>query len=234
MSVKNRVAIARNGGEVIVESGTFESTTSDIIRVENGKVTVNGGNLTGREGAVTAREGGSVIEINGGNLVGTDNFAVATNGSSGMGGNTITINGGRFEGNIKTNGYEAIGIYIANSDTVVINDGEIIANGGTGICMRAGDLTINGGTITATNVDKNGNTVADGQIGDDPTVMTGCSAVVFHETSNYPGQAEKEMKLTVTGGTITGVDHSIEVLSDKAEPKVFVTGGTLTPAYLAA
>ena len=108
---------------------------------------------------------------------------------------------------------------------------EIIAHGGTGLCMRAGDVEINGGSITATNVDKNGNVVADGKIGDDSTVMTGCSAVIFHETSNYPGQQQGEMKLTVKGGTITGVDHSIQVLSNAAEPKVFVTGGTLTPAY---
>ena len=229
VSTRGQMALARGGGEVVIEDGMFESSASEVIRVEDGKVVVNGGDLTGREGAVTAREGGSTIIVNDGHLTGTDNFAVATNGSNGMGNNHITINGGTFEGNIVTNGYEAIGIYIANSDTFVMNGGEIIAHGGTGLCMRGGDVTINGGSITATNVDKNGNIVADGKIGDDPTIMEGCSAVIYHESANYPGKAG--MKLTIKGGTITGVDHSVQVLSNEELPQVFVTGGDLTPAY---
>ena len=215
-----------------VESGVYNASAADVIRVgTNGKVTINGGELTGREGAVACRDGGSTIVVNGGALTGTDNYAIATNGSNDMGNNTITINGGVLEGNIQSAGYEAIGVYIANNDTFVMNGGEIIAHGGTGLCMRAGNVTINNGKITATNVDKNGNVVADGKIGDDSTVMTGCSAVIFHETSNYPGQRQGEMKLTVNGGTITGVDHSIQVLSEAENPKVYVTGGILTPAY---
>ena len=231
-STKGQFAQVKNGGDMTVENGTFTSSAADVIRVgTNGKVTINGGELTGREGAVACRDGGSTIVVNGGTLVGTDNYAIATNGSNGMGGNTIIINDGVMEGNIQAAVYEAIGVYVANNDVVVINGGSIVANGGTGICMRAGDVTINGGSITATNVDKNGNVVADGKIGDDSTVMTGCSAVIFHETSNYPGQKQGVMKLTVNGGTITGVDHSIQVLSQAAEPKVYVTGGTLTPVY---
>ena len=228
---RGQAVLVRNGGEVTVENGTYESSAAEVIRVNDGKVTINGGLLTGREGAVTGREGGSTIIVNDGILVGTDNFAIATHGSNGMGSNTIIINGGTMEGNIVSNGYEAIGVYVANSDTFVMNDGEIIAHGGTGLCMRAGDVTINGGTITATNVDKNGNIVADGKVGDNNTVMTGCSAVIFHETSNYPGQKDKPMKLTIKGGTITGVDHSVQVLSESEHPNVFVTGGTFNPPY---
>lgn len=231
-AISNRSCVgnASNGGEIIVQSGTYTSTKKDVFHAGlNGKVTVNGGVLTGQEGAVTNAEGKSTITVNDGELTGLDNFAIATNGNEGRGGNVITLNGGRLEGNIKSAGYEAIGVYIANSDVFVMNGGEIIAHGGTGICMRAGDVTINGGTITATNVDKNGNIVADGKIADDPTVMEGCSAVIYHETANYPGKAG--MKLTIKGGKITGVDHSIQVLSNEAEPQVFVTGGALTPAY---
>lgn len=236
-NVTNRghVGIASNGGEIVVENGTYESSKAAVFRAGiEGKVTVNGGELTGQEGAVDARGKGAngcgaVITINGGKLTGTDNFAVATNGSAGMGNNTVTINGGELEGNIKSAGYEAIGVYIANSDTFVMNGGSIKANGGTGLCMRGGNVTINNGTIIATNVDKDGNVVADGKVGDDPTVMTGCSAIIYHESANYPGK--EGMKLTINGGTITGVDHSVQVLSNEAEPQVFVTGGTLTPAY---
>lgn len=235
MSSREQVGIAKNGGEIVVESGTYTSAKKDVFRADpDGTVVVNDGSLTGQEGAVVCNEGRGTVVVNGGTLVGTDNFAIATNGSEGRGGNRITINGGRMEGNIKTTGYEAIGVYLPNNDDFEMNGGEIIAYGGTGICQRAGRAKITGGTITATNVDKNGNVVADGQIGDDPTVMTGCSAIIFHETSNYPGQREGEMKLEVTGGAITGVDHSIQVLSNAAEPKVYVTGGSLTPAYPAA
>ena len=227
---KGNVGIAKNGGEIVVENGTFTSSSQAVFRAGNGgTITVNNGELTGQEGAVDSNNPNGTITINGGHLTGIDNFAIATNGTSGRGGNVITINGGILEGNIRSAGYEAIGIYLPNNDTFVMNDGEIIAHGGTGICMRGGDVTINGGTITATNVDKNGNTVADGWIGDKNTVMTGCSAIIFHETANYPGNAG--MKLTVNGGTITGIDHSIQVLSESENPQVFVTGGTLTPAY---
>lgn len=235
-SNKGQVALVSNGGEVIVEDGTYSSSKAAAFRAGvRGIVTINGGELTGQEGAVDCRGKGSdnlcgaVITINGGKLTGVDNFAVATNGSAGMGGNTITINGGELEGNIQSAGYEAIGVYIANSDIFVMNGGTIKANGGTGLCMRAGDVTINNGSIIATNVDKNGNIVADGKVGDDPTIMVGCSAIIYHESANYPGKAG--MKLSIKGGTVTGVDHAVQVLSNEAEPQVFVTGGAFVPPY---
>lgn len=229
-STRGQLAKVEDGGELTIVNGTYASSAADVIRVgTNGSVTVNGGELTGREGAISCRDGGSRITVNDGVLVGTDNFAVATNGTGGMGNNVIEINGGHLEGNITSPGYEAIGVYIANHDVFVMNGGEIIANGGTGLCMRGGDVTINGGSITATNVDKNGNVVADGKIGDDPTVMEGCSAVIYHESANYPGK--EGMKLTIKGGTITGVDHSVEVLSNEETPNVTVTGGRLMPEY---
>ena len=216
-----------------MNGGTYASSAASAFdALTDGTIVFNSGEATGREGGICAPNGKGTIEVNGGSLTGTDNFAIATNGSDGKGGNTITVNGGTMEGNIQTTGYEAIGVYIANNDVFVMNGGAIKANGGTGICMRAGDVTINNGTITATNVDKNGNVVADGKIGDDPTVMTGCSAIIFHETSNYPGQQKGEMKLTVNGGNIIGVDNSVQVLSEAVEPKVYVYGGNLTPPYV--
>ena len=234
-SNRKQVALVSNGGEVIVEDGTYTSSKAAAFRAGvEGTVTVNGGTLTGQEGAVDSR-GSSAngckakITINGGHLTGLDNFAVATNGSTNMGGNIITINGGTLEGNIKSPGYEAIGVYVANDDTFIMNGGEIIAHGGTGICMRGGNVTINAGTITATNVDKNGETVADGKIGDNDTVLTGCSAIVYHRLAGYSGM--NGMSLTIKGGTITGIDHSIDVISDEETPQIFVTGGILTPTY---
>ena len=234
-SNRGQIALASNGGQVIVENGTYASSNAAVFRAGvEGTIIINDGSLTGQEGAVDCRgkgtDGcGATIVVNGGKLTGLDNYAIATNGSAGMGKNKITINGGELEGNIKSAGYEAIGVYLPNNDTFVMNGGSIKANGGTAICMRAGDVTINKGTIVATNVDKNGNIVADGKIGDDPTIMTGCSAIIYHETANYPGK--EGMKLTIKGGTITGVDHAVQVLSNEETPNVHVTGGNFTPAY---
>lgn len=227
------VGFVNNGGTIHVENGTYTSSNQSVFRAQNGGTVIfDDGIATGREGAITCRGADNAVTVNGGHLTGLDNFAVATNGSSGMGGNRITINGGVLEGNITSPGYEAIGIYVANDDIFVMNDGEVIAHGGTGLCMRGGDVTINGGSITATGTDKNGNPVADGKIADEGTVMTGVSAIVYHKMTGYSG-ATKPMKLTVNGGTITGVDYSIQVISDEEHPDITVTGGTLTPAYAA-
>ena len=230
VSNKGNCGVAQNGGTIEVKNGTYTSATNSVFdALKGGRIIFNGGEATGREGGICSPVGNGTIEVNGGHLTGLDNFAIATNGSNGRGGNTITVNDGVLEGNIKSAGYEAIGVYIANNDTFVMNGGKIIANGGTGLCMRSGDVTINGGEIVATNVNKDGNIVADGKIGDDPTVMTGCSAVIYHESANYPGKAG--MKLTINGGKITGVDHSLQVLSNEELPQVFVTGGRFNPAY---
>ena len=229
-----RAGLAQNGGQIIVESGTYTSKNNAVFEARtNGKITVNGGTLTGPEGAVLAPAANGVVEINGGKLEGLDNFAIATNGNAGNNGNVITVNDGELIGNIRSAGYEAIGVYIANNDTFVMNGGSITAYGGTGLCMRGGDVTINGGTITATGTDKNGNAVADGKIGDNAVVMTGVSAIVFHKHADYQNAG---MKLRVTGGTITGVDKSIDVVgfAEGETPDIVVSGGVLTPAYTAA
>ena len=215
----------------MVEGGNYVSQNEAFVANNGGKLVFNDGYINCNECALNAA-GNATVEMNGGLIETNDNMGIATNGSSGRGGNTITMNGGKIDASIKSSGYEAIGIYIANGDTFVMNDGEVIANGGTGLCMRAGDVTINGGTITATKTNKEGVEVPDGMIADKNTVMMGCSAIIYHESANYPAKAG--MKLTVNGGIITGVDHSIEVLSNEETPQVFVNGGTLTPAYPAA
>ena len=230
-----RAGLAQNGGQIIIESGTYTSKNNAVFEARtNGKITVNGGTFIGPEGAILAPAANGIIEINGGTLEGLDNFAIATNGNAGNSGNVITLNDGELIGNIRTAGYEAIGVYIANQDTFIMNGGSITANGGTGLCMRAGTVTINGGFITATSTDKNGNSVADGKIGDDATVMTGVSAIVYHKSSDYQNTG---MSLTIHGGTVIGIDKSIDVvgLAEGEEPNITVgPSATLLPAYPAA
>ena len=218
-----RIANAENGGKIIIENGSF--TSGDVAfaaQGENSKVVFNDGEVTAVEGGFGAFNGGE-IEMNGGSIEVSDNFGLFTNGSEGWGGNTIVMNGGSIVGNIKSEGYEAIGVYIANNDTFVMNGGEIRANDGAGLVMRGGHVTINDGMITATGVA--GTT---GWVGDNKTKMSK-SGIIYHESANYPGK--EGMRLDVNGGVITGVDHSIEVLSNEAEPQVFISGGSLFPAY---
>lgn len=236
VSNSGQVGIVTNGGEIVVENGTYTSSSAEVFRVApQGSVVINDGELTGREGAVTTRGNGDNngcngrITVNGGHLTGTDNFAVATNGSSGMGRNVVTINGGTLIGNIQSPGFEAIGVYIANDDDFVMNGGEIIAYGGTGLCQRGGSVTINAGTITANAQDKNGNIVPDGKVGDDATVLEGVSGIVYHKSAKYSGSTG--MSLTINGGTIHGEDHSIQALTDEEIPNIYINGGTLIPAY---
>ena len=217
------IANVVNGGEVVIEDGTYVTNKEGFTLTGAGsKLVMNGGTIRTQETGIVPHQG-AIVEMNGGLIETVDNFGIASNGSAGQGGNTIIINGGKIDAHITSAGWEACGLYVANNDTVVINDGEIVATNGCGICQRAGDLTIHGGMITCT-----GEAGTTGKVGDGKFQM-GKSAVIYHEKANYPGKAG--MKLTIDGGTFTGVDHAVEVLSNEETPQVFVTGGTFTPAY---
>jgi len=226
-SAKMRVAEAVNGGSIVVEGGKYTSDKEVAIdaRGEGSKITMNDGEIVGREGGLMAFEGAS-IEVNGGKVVATDNFPIGTNGSDGQGNNTIVINGGYLEGHIVSPTYEAIGIYIANNDTFIMNDGEVFVENGAGLLMRGGNVTFNGGSIRCTGIEGGG-----GFIGDQKTVMSQ-SAIIYDEKSDYPGK--KGMQLTVNGGTFVGYDKSIDVQSNEVEPKVYVYGGAFVPPYVPA
>lgn len=226
INVNTAIGNAINGGHIIVENGTYNSATDIPFRADGSgsKVTINGGNLTGQESVVMAYHG-AALEINGGNLSARDNFAVGTNGKNGWGNNTIIFNDGVLTGNITSAGYEAIGVYIANNDTFIMNGGKIVANNGAGICMRGGHVVINNGTIIAT-----GTAGTTGKIGDHGAGMSK-SGIIYHQTANYPGYQQSGMLLEVKGGTIIGVDHSIEIISNEQTPQVSVTGGVFNPPY---
>lgn len=217
------IANAINGGEVIIESGDYVSRNEGFKAIGAGSIVkMNGGHVTSQETAISANQGG-IIEMNDGLIETIDNMGLATNGSEGQGGNTIIMNGGKIDAHITSAGWEACAVYVANSDVFVMNGGELVANNGAGLCMRAGDVTINDGIITATGEPGTTGKIADGKF------QMGKSAIIYHEKANYPGKAG--MRLEVKGGTITGVDHAIDVQSNEAEPQVFVSGGTFTPAY---
>ena len=223
IEVVNRIAEAVNGGRIVIENGTY--TTNDVGFTATGtgtKVTFNGGTLNANIGGIGAFDGGEIL-VNGGELNVSDNFVLFTDKTAGRGSNTITVNGGTLTGSITSVGYEAVGVYIANTDTFVMNGGTIVGNGGCGLLMRGGFVTINDGNITAIT-----GTNVPGWVDDTNTQMS-ASAVIYHETANYPGK--DGMSLTINGGNFIGADHSIEVLSNEVTPNVTVTGGSFNPAY---
>ena len=225
-NLNKRIAQAENGGEIIVENGEFSSGDVAFTAVgEGSKITFNGGELVAVEGGIGAFDKAE-IEINGGYIKGTDNFPIFTNGTAGRGGNTIVINDGEFEGNITSNGYESCCVYVPNNDAVTINGGKFISNDGCGILMRAGTVVINGGEFVAKKAEENSH--SPGWVGDNKTKMS-ASAVIYHESANYPGKAG--MSLEINGGTFVGADHAVEVLSNEAAPNVTINGGEFTPAY---
>ena len=166
---------------------TIASTNDVALRALNGaKLTINGnGNVNAQEGCVMAFSGSEIV-INGGTYTCYDNFVVGTNGTvkpgNDMGHNTITVNGGTFNGGIQSAGYVACGIYVANSDTVVVNGGTFNVTDGCGILARSGNTTVNAGATFNVTGDGHLGKVGDSQV----TVPTG-AVLVLDLKANYPG-----------------------------------------------
>ena len=159
------------------------STSYCAIYVTNGaNVTINGNGLVkATEGCVLVLNGSS-LTVNGGEYLCLDNFIFGTNGNGGNGNNSITINSGTFNGQIKSAGYVACGIYVANSDTVVVNGGTFNITDGCGILARSGNTTINNGVTF--NVTGNGSL---GKVGDSKVTVPTGEALVWDLKANYPG-----------------------------------------------
>lgn len=202
--IEAKYAVAHaDGGKVVVESGTYKSTSNAPLTVgDNGAIVVNGGSFVGPEGAViTGYAQGADIEINGGTFAATDNLVLAGNGNSKNSAgvvrteaNHITVNGGTFNGAIKSSGYIAGGIYSPWKDVWTLNGGTFNVTNGCGICARAGHITIGENVlfnVTGTNA---------GWVGDKKTTVP-CAAIVYDESANYPAQDETS-KITVNSAVI--------------------------------
>lgn len=218
------------GGDVEIEGGHIVSTSDCAITIsDSGSVHMTDGYVQAQEAGILALNGGSVV-IDGGSVSAIDNGAIMGNGTAGAGDTDITINGGYFEGNITSNGYVACTIYHPNTGTLTINGGEIVANGGAGIVMRGGQLNFNGGTIVANTTEARPSGSV-GKVGDS-RVVVGIAGIVYDKNSKYPGK--DTLEVNINGGSITGADYSLQVLTDEAEPAISIANeAILTPAYSA-
>ena len=143
-----------NSGTLVVKdssadkSGKIVSTGNVGIGVNhNSTTTIEYANIQAQEGAViTGYATGATITIEDGVFTALDNAVVAGNGNKTdkntegtperVNANKITINGGTFNGMIKTSGYVACGIYAPWKDNIVVNGGTFNITGGAGIVAR--------------------------------------------------------------------------------------------------
>ena len=206
--------IAKDGGKVTIKNTTLVNTDGNCLSSKGAgsQIIVNGGDITAQEYGLLVIDGGSA-EINGGALKGISNFALGGNGTPGHGGGNVTINGGRFEGHMVSEGVEAgyiaTAIYWPNTGTLTINDAEIVSDG-AGIVQRGGTVNIGANVrITA-----NGTSGVIGKAGDS-RVAVGPYAVVFDKYSAYPDY--ENMSLTIAeGAQLTGTDGDIQILPSDA------------------
>ena len=171
------------------KSGKIVSTGNVGIGVNHDSTTtIEYANIEAVEGAViTGYATGAKITIEDGIFEASDNAVIAGDGNSTdhngeerEKANTITINGGKFTGNIKTTGYIACGIYAPWKDIVTVNGGEFTVNNGIGIVARAGQVKVNGGTFTCTGS-------AEGKVGDKNFDMAAAQCLYFDATDPaYP------------------------------------------------
>lgn len=167
-----------NGHELSFDDWGLEVRGGASLTVENGEISSS-------ESAFYVREQAS-LTINRGDYTSTNNFVIGTNGTAGKGDNTITINGGTFNAEMsaagKAEGYIACGIYVANSDTLVVKSGTVLnVADGVGILCRSGHTVIEDGVII--NVTGTGT----GYVGDSKIDVPAGKAIVLDLKAGYPG-----------------------------------------------
>jgi len=209
----NSAAAIINKGTLTVDNGTIESTSGVGIGVDdNSKTTIQPGvTIKSREGAViTGYATGATITINGGNFSAEDNAVIAGNGTGRDGkANTIIINGGTFTGSIKSEGYIACGIYAPWRDDIIVNGGDFIVKGGTGVVGRAGKVHINGGTFTCTGT-------GTGWVGDNKNKIPAGQACYFDSAANYPAYDKNTDGIFVKGGAFTDLASAVKYATNDA------------------
>ena len=212
------------------------------IAITNGKFVLDGGNIQNKDWGVVLWHD-SEMEMNGGSIITDTDSAISGNGTtnpenSNYGANTkITIN----DGTIRSEG--ATGIYHPQKDGVFTVNGGTIYGHDTGIEIRAGSLTINGGDISS----------ADGVIydakpnGSGSTTKGAAVAVAQHTTklplsiviagSEFSGpvafseqnpqengeDALSQITTSIAGGKFVGTSEEPVVVSE--DVKHFISGG---------
>lgn len=213
--------IIASGATVALKGGTVISTGDCALSA------TNGASLSMANGYIQAQEvgmlvtNGSKAKVSGGVIRTIDNFVVGSNGSAGIGGNTITVSGGYLLGGITSAGYASCGIYIANNDEVMVSGGTIASFKGAGIVQRAGNLTITGGAILGM-----GDPGFVGKVGDSSIVVP-TVGIFFDKKANYPGSSTTDgVEVKKGNARISGSHAAVEALLHQYDDNPFdITAG---------
>lgn len=183
---------------------------------DNTSVTINSGTIKGNTWGVVVAGVNASFTMNGGTVIN----GITGNGSENAGvpkyaPTTITINGG------VVNGGE-LGIYHPQVGKLTINNGEI--TGKSGIEMRAGELVVNGGVITAT-----GTPLTVNPNGGGSTTVGAAVAIAQHTT-------KRPITVNISGGNFNG-PAALNEANPQGNPTeatgnifIVVTGGTFNGA----
>ena len=229
---------ANNGGEIILESGSVESTGNMGVyaqgnftpsgAAQNSKITVKGGYILAQECAASAQGNGATLDIQGGVLQAKDNAVISGNGTKNdkkdCGGTTINISGGTMIGGIQTPNFIACGVYHPQQGTLNITGGKFQITNGVGVLVRAGSANITGGEIITTGS-------VNGKVGDSQ-IIEGCFGVVYDTVSKYPGAVAAD-KIAVGGDAKIVTDSGNAPVKmrrpeNSTDNKIGVTGGTFS------
>ena len=184
----NKAAICvRTGAGMVTENVVLEfpdkvaANVNAMIQTEGDLTLKSGTKVTSTEAGVTVLGDKGKLTVNEGTEITGVAYAIAGNGSNGLGGTEIVINGGEITSS------EGAAIYHPQGGALKISGGNI--TGGVGVQMCAGDLTITGSpSITATS-----RNTSDGKTGDG-TITDGSAISIVNR--NYPGGAPT---LNITG-----------------------------------
>ena len=215
-----------NGGEFTLLSGKVRAQNIGVSVVGNiaagadreaiaSKAYIKGGYVLCQEYGVSPQGKGAYISVEGDAFIeALDNAAVAGNGSvnntKDCGGTTIEINGGIIVSHIQSHGYIACGIYHPQAGTLNITNGEIYAENGVGILMRAGKMSMTGGFLVTT-----GNVT--GKVGDSQANIDCDGIVVEGAPSKYPGIATGGLDAVIGGNATILPQHGKTLKLNKVE-----------------
>ena len=242
LDVQSTTTIDLNGNSLNVGEQTInvnEGQTLNLINTSNyySRSTVEVTNsITGSDDIIVVAKNSTITIGEGVNLkttgadkccvfvpIGAENVTINTAGNllaTQAGAATIQVNGNVTSGTINVTGGSVkhendVAIYAAGKVQLNISGGEI--EGTTGVEIRAGELNVTGGTITAT-----GDPFASTANGNGSTSVGAAVAVCQHKT-------DYELSATISGGTFNGVRalYEEDLENEEATDKITmsVTGG---------
>ncbi len=197
----NALLVADSGGKVILNGGRITQNSTDTEPGMSAVYSQKGSTVEVHEGAVIEAQAGIMVSDVGSNTLTMDGGtitaregAIYTNGSSNSSGDysdtqTITITGGAVEST------EGTAIYLPGKGgkTTISGEATSISGAVTGIELRAGELTVEGGNISGG--------MGEAATGETPDVGGSVTWNAGIGVAPYEGQS---VKVTIEGGSISG------------------------------